>query len=61
VTGTALRFVPYRAGSSDIMKDLVAGHIDLTFDQFRWWCDPSLRRPRVEKSSRNLRVRYNVV
>jgi tripartite-type tricarboxylate transporter receptor subunit TctC len=33
VTGTALRFVPYRAGSSDIMKDLVAGHIDLTFDQ----------------------------
>jgi hypothetical protein len=53
--------VPYRAGSSDIMKDLVAGHIDLTFDQFRWWCDPSLRRPRVEKSSRNLRVRYNVV
>jgi tripartite-type tricarboxylate transporter receptor subunit TctC len=33
VTGTALRFVPYRAGSSEIMKDLVAGHIDLTFDQ----------------------------
>ncbi len=33
VTGTALRFVPYRAGSSDIMKDLVGGHIDLTFDQ----------------------------
>lgn len=32
-TGTALRFVPYRAGSSDIMKDLVGGHIDLTFDQ----------------------------
>jgi len=32
-TGTALRFVPYRAGSSAIMKDLVAGHIDLTFDQ----------------------------
>jgi tripartite-type tricarboxylate transporter receptor subunit TctC len=28
-----LRFVPYRAGSSDIMKDLVGGHIDLTFDQ----------------------------
>jgi tripartite-type tricarboxylate transporter receptor subunit TctC len=25
--------VPYRAGSSDIMKDLVGGHIDLTFDQ----------------------------
>jgi tripartite-type tricarboxylate transporter receptor subunit TctC len=33
VTGTAVRFVPYRAGSSDIMKDLVGGHIDLTFDQ----------------------------
>jgi tripartite-type tricarboxylate transporter receptor subunit TctC len=33
VTGTALRLVPYRAGSSDIMKDLVGGHIDLTFDQ----------------------------
>jgi tripartite-type tricarboxylate transporter receptor subunit TctC len=33
VTGTALRFVPYRAGSSDIMKDLVGGHVDLTFDQ----------------------------
>jgi len=32
-TGTALRLVPYRAGSSDIMKDLVGGHIDLTFDQ----------------------------
>ena len=25
--------MPYRAGSSDIMRDLVAGHIDLTFDQ----------------------------
>jgi tripartite-type tricarboxylate transporter receptor subunit TctC len=33
VTGASLRFVPYRAGSSDIMKDLVGGHIDLTFDQ----------------------------
>jgi tripartite-type tricarboxylate transporter receptor subunit TctC len=32
-SGTSLRFVPYRAGSSDIMKDLVGGHIDLTFDQ----------------------------
>jgi tripartite-type tricarboxylate transporter receptor subunit TctC len=32
-TGTALRFVPYRAGSADIMKDLVGGHIDLAFDQ----------------------------
>ena len=33
VTGTRFQFVPYRAGSSDIMRDLVAGHIDLTFDQ----------------------------
>lgn len=33
VSGVSLRFVPYRAGSSDIMKDLVGGHIDLTFDQ----------------------------
>jgi tripartite-type tricarboxylate transporter receptor subunit TctC len=32
-TGTTLQFVPYRAGSSDIMKELVGGHIDLTFDQ----------------------------
>jgi tripartite-type tricarboxylate transporter receptor subunit TctC len=32
-TGTTLRFVPYRAGSSDIMKDLAGEHIDLTFDQ----------------------------
>jgi tripartite-type tricarboxylate transporter receptor subunit TctC len=32
-TGTNFQFVPYRAGSSDIMRDLVAGHIDLTFDQ----------------------------
>jgi tripartite-type tricarboxylate transporter receptor subunit TctC len=33
VTGTAFQFVPYRAGSSEIMRDLVAGHLDLTFDQ----------------------------
>jgi len=32
-TGTRFQFVPYRAGSSEIMRDLVAGHIDLTFDQ----------------------------
>ena len=32
-TGTNFQFVPYRAGSSDIMRDLVAGHIDLSFDQ----------------------------
>jgi tripartite-type tricarboxylate transporter receptor subunit TctC len=33
VTATRFQFVPYRAGSSEIMRDLVAGHIDLTFDQ----------------------------
>ena len=33
VTGTSFNFVPYRAGSSNVMRDLVAGHIDLTFDQ----------------------------
>ena len=32
-TGTDFTFVPYRAGSSNVMRDLVAGHIDLTFDQ----------------------------
>jgi tripartite-type tricarboxylate transporter receptor subunit TctC len=32
-TATRFAFVPYRAGSSEIMRDLVAGHIDLTFDQ----------------------------
>jgi len=33
VTSTRFAFAPYRAGSSEIMRDLVAGHIDLTFDQ----------------------------
>jgi tripartite-type tricarboxylate transporter receptor subunit TctC len=33
VTGTKFQFVPYRAGSADIMRDIVAGHIDFTFDQ----------------------------
>jgi tripartite-type tricarboxylate transporter receptor subunit TctC len=33
VTGTTLRFVPYRAGAAEIMKDLAGGHIDLTFEQ----------------------------
>jgi len=32
-TGTSFQFVPYRAGSSDVMRDVVAGHIDLTIDQ----------------------------
>jgi tripartite-type tricarboxylate transporter receptor subunit TctC len=33
ITGANFQFVPYRAGSSDIMRDLVAGHIDISFDQ----------------------------
>ena len=33
ITGTKFQFVPYRSGSADIMRDIVAGHIDLTFDQ----------------------------
>jgi tripartite-type tricarboxylate transporter receptor subunit TctC len=33
VTGTSLRFVPYRAGAGDIIKDIVGEHIDLTFEQ----------------------------
>src|SRR5882757_9426955 len=33
VTGTSFTFVPYRAGSSDVMRDVVAGHIDLSIDQ----------------------------
>jgi len=32
-TGTSFVFVPYRAGSADVMRDLTAGHIDLSFDQ----------------------------
>ena len=26
-------FVPYKAGSSDVMRDVVAGHIDISIDQ----------------------------
>ena len=33
VTGTSFAFVPYRAGSAEVMRDLTAGHIDLSFDQ----------------------------
>jgi tripartite-type tricarboxylate transporter receptor subunit TctC len=33
VTGTDFVFVPYKAGSSDVMRDVVAGHIDLSIDQ----------------------------
>jgi tripartite-type tricarboxylate transporter receptor subunit TctC len=32
-TGTSFVFVPYKAGSSDVMRDVVAGHIDLSIDQ----------------------------
>ncbi len=32
-TDTRFTFVPYRGGAGDAMKDLVAGHIDLMFDQ----------------------------
>jgi tripartite-type tricarboxylate transporter receptor subunit TctC len=33
VTGTSFNFVPYRAGSVDIIRDMAGGHIDITFDQ----------------------------
>jgi tripartite-type tricarboxylate transporter receptor subunit TctC len=33
VTGARFQFVPYRAGSVDVIRDLIAGHVDLTFDQ----------------------------
>jgi tripartite-type tricarboxylate transporter receptor subunit TctC len=33
VTGTKFQFVPYKSGSSDIIRDITAGHIDFTFDQ----------------------------
>ncbi len=33
VTGTKFQFVPYKAGSIDIIRDLIAGHIDFSFDQ----------------------------
>jgi tripartite-type tricarboxylate transporter receptor subunit TctC len=33
ITGTKFQFVPYKAGSSEIIRDLVAGQIDFTFDQ----------------------------
>jgi tripartite-type tricarboxylate transporter receptor subunit TctC len=33
ITGTKFQFVPYKTGSAEIMRDIVAGHIDLTFDQ----------------------------
>src|SRR5262245_23616335 len=33
VTGTRFTFVPYKAGAVDIVRDLIAGHIDFTFEQ----------------------------
>jgi tripartite-type tricarboxylate transporter receptor subunit TctC len=33
ITGVKFQFVPYKAGSSDIIRDITAGHIDFTFDQ----------------------------
>ena len=32
-TGVQFQFVPYKSGSSDIIRDITAGHIDFTFDQ----------------------------
>jgi tripartite-type tricarboxylate transporter receptor subunit TctC len=32
-TNTRFQFVPYRAGSSEIIRDLMGGHIDFSFDQ----------------------------
>jgi len=33
VTGAKYQFVPYRSGSADIIRDVMGGHIDFTFDQ----------------------------
>jgi tripartite-type tricarboxylate transporter receptor subunit TctC len=33
ITGTRFQFIPYKAGSADIIRDITAGHIDFTFDQ----------------------------
>jgi len=33
ITGTRFQFIPYKAGSADIISDITAGHIDFTFDQ----------------------------
>ena len=27
------QFVPYKSGSSEIIRDITAGHLDFTFDQ----------------------------
>jgi tripartite-type tricarboxylate transporter receptor subunit TctC len=33
ITGVKFQFVPYKSGSSEIIRDITAGHIDFTFDQ----------------------------
>jgi tripartite-type tricarboxylate transporter receptor subunit TctC len=33
ITGVQFQFVPYKSGSTEIIRDLTAGHIDFTFDQ----------------------------
>jgi tripartite-type tricarboxylate transporter receptor subunit TctC len=33
ITGTKFQFVPYKAGSAEIIRDIIAGQIDFTFDQ----------------------------
>ena len=33
IAGVKFQFVPYKGGSSDIIRDITAGHIDFTFDQ----------------------------
>jgi tripartite-type tricarboxylate transporter receptor subunit TctC len=33
MTGTSFQFVPYRGGTGPALTDLIAGHIDLMFDQ----------------------------
>jgi tripartite-type tricarboxylate transporter receptor subunit TctC len=33
VTGTSFQFVPFKAGSADIIRNIISGHIDFTFDQ----------------------------
>lgn len=32
-TGTSIQSVPYKAGSAEVMRDIVAGHLDMSFDQ----------------------------
>ena len=34
ITGTKFQFVPYKSGSADIIRDIIAGTIDFTFDRY---------------------------